>query len=255
MGPERPVQYPGCSVACTSAIQAARSEFTGDSQRAPQPQRRKQEALNARLDHRSPLVFDTHELGRRPGALKRLSRSVDAPADLGTEVIGVTEGATVELDLRLESVMEGVLVTGTARAPLAGECVRCLEPLERELEVDFQEMYSYPDADVRSRAEADAGGDAEDEEDTLFLEDDLFDLEPVLRDAVVLALPLQPVCQEDCPGLCSECGERLADFPDHHHEAVDIRWAALQGLADSTQGGEKDNVRGADDGADEKQEK
>ncbi|MGW1199092.1 YceD family protein [Streptomyces sp. NPDC002536] len=185
-------------------------------------------------------MFDTRELGRRPGALKRLSRSVPAPKDLGIEVIGVAEGATVELDLRLESVMEGVLVTGTARAPLTGECVRCLEPLEQELDVDFQEMYSYPDLDERGRLAA--TDDEEDEEDTLFLEDDLLDLEPVLRDAVVLALPLQPVCQDDCPGLCSECGARLADDPDHHHETVDIRWAALQGLAGSDQDGEKDNA-------------
>ncbi|MEV6674659.1 YceD family protein [Streptomyces sp. NPDC051162] len=198
-------------------------------------------------------MFDTRELGRRPGALKRVSRSIEAPADLGIEVIGVAEGATVELDLRLESVMEGVLVTGTARAPLTGECVRCLEPLERELEADFQEMFSYPDADARSRT-AETDDDAEDdEEDTLFLEDDLFDLEPVLRDAVVLALPLQPVCQEDCPGLCSECGARLADDPEHHHESVDIRWAALQGLAGSNQDGEMDNAPRS--GGDDSQEK
>jgi len=197
-------------------------------------------------------VFDTRELGRRPGALKRVSRSIPAPQDLGIEVIGVAEGATVELDLRLESVMEGVLVTGTARAPLTGECVRCLEPLERELEVDFQEMFSYPDADDRSRP-ADTGDDAEEEEDMLFLEGDLFDLEPVLRDAVVLALPLQPVCQEDCPGLCAECGARLADDLDHHHESVDIRWAALQGLAGSNQDGEMDNAPRS--GGDDSQEK
>jgi uncharacterized protein len=185
--------------------------------------------------------------------MKRLSRSVDAPADLGVEVIGVPAGATLKLDLRLESVMEGVLVTGTVRAPLAGECVRCLEPLERELDADFQEMFSYPDADSRIREAAEPDDDAE--EETLHLEDGLFDLEPVLRDAVVLALPLQPVCREDCPGLCSQCGARLADDPDHHHEAVDIRWAALQGLADTTRTGGTDNVNGADSGADEKQEK
>lgn len=78
-------------------------------------------ALNARLDHRKPLVFDTHELGRRPGALQRLTREIDAPKDLGIAgVIGVPEGAPVKLDLRLESVMEGVLVTGTARALAEG---------------------------------------------------------------------------------------------------------------------------------------
>ncbi|MEU8790054.1 DUF177 domain-containing protein [Streptomyces sp. NPDC048643] len=213
-------------------------------------------ALNARLDHRNPLVFDTHELGRRPGALQRLNRTIDAPVDLGIQgVIGVPEGAPVELDLRLESVMEGVLVTGTARASAKGECVRCLEPLEQVLEADFQEMFSYPDADDRGRPKAEPADDAEDDEDTLFLEDGLFDLEPVLRDAVVLALPMQPVCQDDCPGLCSECGARLADDPEHHHDAVDIRWAALQGLAGSLEDGEKDELSGAEPGVDEKQEK
>ncbi|WP_030649133.1 MULTISPECIES: YceD family protein [Streptomyces] len=213
-------------------------------------------ASNARLDHRNPLVIDTHELGRRPGALQRLTREVDAPRDLGIQgVVGVPEGAPMELELRLESVMEGVLVTGTARATAEGECVRCLEPVELELEADFQEMFSYPDADDRGRVIAEPGDDAEDDEDRLFVEDGLIDLEPVLRDAVVLALPMQPVCQEDCPGLCSECGARLADDPDHHHDAVDIRWAALQGFADSFEAGDKDEMSGAEAGVDEKQEK
>jgi DUF177 domain-containing protein len=219
-------------------------------------------ALNARLDHRNPLVFDTHELGRRPGALQRLTRTIDAPKDFGIQgVIGVPEGAPVELELRLESVMEGVLVTGTARAAAEGECVRCLEPVELQLEADFQEMFSYPDADDRGRPKAEPADDAEgsaENEDRLFIEDGLFDLEPVLRDAVVLALPMQPVCQDDCPGLCAECGARLADDPDHHHDAVDIRWAALQGLAGSLESGDKDEISGGaplSAPADEKQEK
>ena len=202
-------------------------------------------------------MFDTRELGRRPGALKRLSRTVEAPENLGIEVIGVPSGADVEIELRLEAVMEGVLVTGTVRAPLKGECVRCLEPLEQRCEAEFQEMFSYPDADVRSRP-ADTGDDVEDEdaEETHFLEGDLFDLEPVLRDAVVLSLPMRPVCQEDCPGLCAECGARLAEDPDHQHEdAVDIRWAALEGLADTIQDGEKDDHDGVASDVDEKQEK
>ena len=205
-------------------------------------------ALNARLDHRNPFVFDTHELGRRPGALQRLSRTVDAPKDFGIQgVVGVPEGAPVELELRLESVMDGVLVTGTARASAEGECVRCLEPLGLELGADFQEMFSYPDADDRGRIHTGPDKDAvdaEDDEDRLFLEDGMFDLEPLLRDAVVLALPMQPVCRQDCPGLCSECGAPLADDPDHHHDAVDIRWAALQGLADSLGAGDKDEMSG-----------
>ncbi|NJP51680.1 DUF177 domain-containing protein [Streptomyces sp. SBST2-5] len=213
-------------------------------------------ALNARLDHRNPLVLDTHELGRRPGALQRLTRTVDAPKDFGIQgVIGVPEGAPVELELRLESVMEGVLVTGTARAKAEGECVRCLEPVELRPDADFQEMFSYPDADDRGRVITEPADDAEDDEDRLFVEDGLIDLETVLRDAVVLALPMQPVCREDCAGLCSECGVNLNDDPDHHHDAVDIRWAALQGLADTMKAGEKDEMSGAEPGVDEKQEK
>ncbi|CAM5552171.1 hypothetical protein SALBM311S_10920 [Streptomyces alboniger] len=142
-------------------------------------------ALNARLDHRNPLVFDTHELGRRPGALQRLTRSIDAPKDLGIQgVIGVPEGAPMKLELRLESVMEGVLVTGTARATAEGECVRCLEPLELKLEADFQEMFSYPDADDRGRPKAEPADDAEDDEDMLFIEDGLFDLDACGREGL-----------------------------------------------------------------------
>jgi uncharacterized protein len=178
-------------------------------------------------------VFDTRDLGRRPGALKRVSRTVDAPPDLGTEVVGVPQGAPLEVELRMESVMEGVLVTGTVRAPLAGECVRCLEPLSREGTAEFQEMFSYPDSEGPARRPADPAEDEGDEE-ALFLQGDLFDLEPVLRDAVVLSLPLQPVCRDDCPGLCPDCGARLAEDPDHHHDdAVDIRWAALREFAGS----------------------
>jgi DUF177 domain-containing protein len=172
------------------------------------------------LDPRAPLVLDTRELGRRPGSQHEVSRTVPAPADLGIEVLQVPEGSPVELDLRLEAVMEGVLVTGTAHASLAGECARCLEPISDEIEVRFQELFVYEDRALPG----------EDDEVSM-LQDDLVDLEPLLRDAVVLALPFQPLCRTDCPGLCAECGERLADDPEHRHEEqVDPRWAALAQL-------------------------
>jgi len=152
---------------------------------------------------------------------------VPAPAELGIEVLHVPEGAPVELDLRLEAVMEGVLVTGTATAELEGECVRCLEPIHDDFEVRFQELFVYDD--VR-HDESDQ--DLDDEASRL--QDDLLDLEPLLRDAVVLALPFQPLCQEDCAGLCPECGARLAEDPEHGHEApIDPRWAGLAALQDN----------------------
>jgi uncharacterized protein len=171
-------------------------------------------------------VLDTRELGRRPGSQREVSRTVPAPADLGIEVLRVPEGAPVELDLRTEAVMEGVLVTGTARAALEGECVRCLEPISDEIEVRFQELFVYDDREV----------DPDEELEVSKLQDDLVDLEPLLRDAVVLALPFQPLCEDDCPGLCVECGARLADDPDHTHgEPVDPRWAALATLTEPEQ--------------------
>lgn len=169
-------------------------------------------------------MLDTRELGRRPGSQRQVVFTVPAPPELGIEVLRVPEGSPVELDLRLEAVMEGVLVTGTAQAALDGECVRCLEPIEDELVVDLQELYVYDD--IRHD-----DSDQELDDEASKLEDDLLDLEPLLRDAVVLALPFQPLCQDDCPGLCVECGARLADDPGHSHDAaIDPRWAGLQAL-------------------------
>jgi uncharacterized protein len=149
--------------------------------------------------------------------MRQINRTLPAPENLAVDMIGVPKDADVELSIRLESVMEGVLVTGTARAPLHGECARCLDPLISDIEVGFQELFFYSDVD--------AG------EDDLILDGELLDLEPTFRDAVVLALPLSPVCRDDCPGLCAECGVKLADAgPDHRHDNVDARWAALQGL-------------------------
>jgi uncharacterized protein len=75
---------------------------------------------------------------------------------------------------------------------------------------------------------------SDDEDELPKLEDDLLDLEPTLRDAVVLALPLQPLCQPDCEGLCIECGANLNDNPGHKHDVIDARWAALADLKHDT---------------------
>jgi uncharacterized protein len=155
--------------------------------------------------------------------MRKVKRTVAAPDDLGTDVMGVPRGADLELELRLESVLEGVLVSGTVRGLAAGECVRCLDPVTFDVDAEIQELFVYP-----GRAQ-----EEDDEEEIREIEDELIDLEPVIRDAVVPTLPFQPVCREDCPGLCSECGARLADDPAHRHEVADPRWAALASLNDT----------------------
>ena len=154
--------------------------------------------------------------------MRTVQFSAPAPVGFGlVDLIGVPVGAALELDLRLESVMEGVLVSGVLRAPLTGECGRCLEPISDVAVVDVQELFAYPEA----RA------DQEEQDEVAQMEGDLLDLAPTLRDAVVLALPLTPLCRLDCRGLCATCGERLEDLPDDHsHDTTDARWAALSGL-------------------------
>jgi uncharacterized metal-binding protein YceD (DUF177 family) len=169
----------------------------------------------------NPWVVELRELGRRAGSMQELDRTIPAPAGWKVELIGVPEGAPVELDLRLESVMEGVLVSGSVTVPLTGSCARCLEPIEDSLDLDVQELYAYEGSTTEETSE---------EDEVRLVEGERIDLEPMVRDAVVLALPLAPVCDEDCAGLCADCGQRWDDLPaDHSHEQLDPRWAGLAG--------------------------
>lgn len=173
------------------------------------------------LDRRSGLVLDTRDLGRQAGRSREIRTSVEAPADLGIAVIGVPTGSPIELDLRLESVIEGVLVTGVAGVTVRGECVRCLTEIEDDFEIDLMELFVYPGSEAT-------------EDEASRLEGDLIDLEPLLRDGVVTELPFQPLCREDCLGLCAECGANLNADPNHGHGApVDSRWGALADFGDT----------------------
>jgi len=162
---------------------------------------------------------DLRELGRRAGSMREWDKIIPALPGWGIEMIGVPEGAPVHVHLRLESVMEGVLVSGTFEAPVTGQCARCLEAVEDSYELDVQELYAY----AGSTTEATSG-----EDEVRRIDGDLLDLAPLVRDTVVLTLPLSPTCTPDCAGLCVDCGERLDDLPaDHSHELVDPRWAGL----------------------------
>lgn len=178
-----------------------------------------------RPDARSPYVFDVREFGRRPGAMRQFDRDVPAHTllsgdDTSLDGLYSAEGADLLLDLRLESVVEGVLATGRVSGSLVAECVRCLDPVEAEVDADFQELYYYDLEDLS----------AQELEEALSVVEELVDVETLVRDAVMLDLPLQPLCEPDCPGLCPECGAKLAEDPGHGHESTDPRWAALSAL-------------------------
>jgi uncharacterized protein len=151
-----------------------------------------------RLPTSRPLIFPTRALG--PGSAQTFSRKVPAPASIGVEMAWVPEGTELDLEATLEGVSGGVLVTATVHAPLAGECARCLEPFTAELDVSFQELF----------AREPGGGES------YPLGFDTLDLEPALRDSLVLELPLSPLCRADCPGLCPECGMLLAEAGAAH---------------------------------------
>jgi len=173
--------------------------------------------------------------------MREVSYTVPAPEGIGISAIGVPAGSDIELSIRLESVVEGVLVTGSAVVNLLGECSRCLDPIADQMDIDLQELYRYPELDAYGRPNKDAVDDQDEDDETLYLDGDLLDLEPVLRDAVVLDLPIAPLCQEDCAGLCPECGFNLSEDPAHSHDVIDPRWAALGALGNSSQSAPADD--------------
>jgi uncharacterized protein len=173
------------------------------------------------VDATSPWVVDVaRELLRRPGQMKVLRRDVPAPADFGLEMIGVPVGEPIRLDLRLESVMEGVLASGTVEADVTGECSRCLEPFTEHVDVDLTELYAYRDS---------VTDETSDPDEVSRIVDERIDLEPAVRDAVLLELPVTPLCREDCPGVVSPDPDAWAFVPaGEARETIDPRWAALQ---------------------------
>jgi uncharacterized protein len=171
----------------------------------------------------SPFVVSVRDLARRPGSQLSISRTVPAPAVFGTEVIGVPEGSDLALELSMESVSEGIWVSGTVAASAVGECSRCLNEVREEVLAPVQGLFAHPGAESAGEG---------DDVDVRDFDGESLDIEELLRDAVVTSLPFVPLCEPDCPGLCDQCGALLADDPGHHHDVVDPRWAALEGLND-----------------------
>lgn len=181
------------------------------------------------------LRFDAVDLIGKPGTHRAVERTVPAPArdDLGV-AMQPAPGEPIEVAAELESVVEGIYAHGTATTELVGECSRCLDPVTQDIAVRLDELFLFPEK-VK----------ADEREDAVLMEDDIVDLGPLVRDGLAVEAEDRPLCRHDCPGLCPQCGFRMEDDPEHHHEVIDDRFAALQGFFDDdTSEGETREDRG-----------
>lgn len=180
--------------------------------------------------------LNTYELPRRAGEMKEYELDIVVKEKFGVDLMSVPSGEVIEVDARLESVTEGVLLSADVYAVAQGECIRCLDPVEIVIERKIQELYNYEPTNERGKKKRkssteDLTSEDLDVADAFMMDGDILDLETPVRDAIVLSLPSNPLCSQDCLGLCPECGGKWADLPeDHAHEVIDARWARLGGL-------------------------
>jgi uncharacterized protein len=160
------------------------------------------------------IEIDVRDLVGHPGQSREVR--LDEPVEgLTTVLAAVPEGTPVEADLLLESVVEGILVSGPLRGSMRLSCARCLKTFERPFDVAVHEMF------IPGRA---------DDGDEYPLADDgvAIDIEPMVRDAVVLSMPFSPLCRPDCQGLCERCGgDRNLQECTCGPAPADPRWEAL----------------------------
>jgi uncharacterized protein len=166
-------------------------------------------------------MLPVRDIIHHPGEMRVFELDLPIAERWGEGLVAIAEGEPLELDARVESVHEGILVSGRARSRSTGICGRCLTDIAKPVEVEFQELFTYP------------GEEAADFE----VQDDHVDLETLVRDALVLSLPFQPVCRPDCPGLDPNTGERLSETSGEiERTPVDTRWAALQQYTSDPEG-------------------
>ncbi len=178
------------------------------------------------MDQKSSFLFNAHDLPRRAGEMREYELFFDEHEPIGAPLLLVPSHNSIYLDLRLEAVAQGVLVTGNVSAEAVGECTRCLDPVTFPIDETFQELFYYQ-VDPRQKPKS-KEIDVTDEDELLEIVGDLIDLDGAIRDAVILNLPVNPLCSEECEGLCSTCGVKWELLPDDHaHSSADIRWAGL----------------------------
>lgn len=167
----------------------------------------------------SGLVFDVSEMLERPGANRVIKRGV-AISGLQGALGGIGEDEPVHVDLSLDAVTDGIAVSGTIRGTLHLACSRCLVRYDRSFDNQVDEMFF-----------AGAVRQGEYEGDGYEVSENHVDLEPMLRDVIVLGIPLAPLHDEHCRGLCPTCGaDRNLTDCGHTQQLNDLRWAPLEAL-------------------------
>ena len=175
------------------------------------------------------LAVDVRELLSKPGAHKHVV--VRAPLEgLATPVASVPGDRPVTVDAEIESVVEGLLVSGTVSATAVVRCVRCLREFDQELEVEVRELFALEPGE-------------DEDEGYAVLPDDRLPLDTMARDPLVLGFPAFPLHRPDCAGLCPVCGadRNTVDCGHDGPETIDPRWAGLAGLRLENQ--EEDDAR------------
>ena len=178
-------------------------------------------------DFEDGLNVSLRELPTQVGSTIGIDLSVSVPEDLGTEVLKVPQEPNLELAVRLTALEDGILAHVEGDTRVTGECSRCLDPVTLDVSIDADQMFFYEDHLKKLVAEGD-----EEAASMPTVGADEVALDEVVRDAIIADLPFAPLCKPECPGLCSECGIRLADNPGHEHQNVDPRWASLAALKD-----------------------
>lgn len=185
----------------------------------------------------SPWAIPVAQVGSRPGQSFEIDQTFPAPSGIGDEFFGVAEGSDIEVNARFDSIVDGLIFSGTATARTTGECGRCLTDIDRDQTISLSTFMPY-DADPTQTVTPGskheevivAGEEESAETHPLSAGGNFADIETLLRDGFTQEIPMTPLCKPDCRGLCPQCGLNLNDNPDHVHTVTDIRLSALEEL-------------------------
>ena len=191
------------------------------------------------------------QVASRAGQSKAIDAVFPAPSGIGDNIVGIAEGTDVHVVGSFDSIVDGLVLTARIIAPVSTECTRCLKPINKDWTVDVTAFFPYDSGkDAKDAAHGHQNGRKDEEVDIIAGEEEsedeyplvsngaFADLEALIRDTLVESLPLQPLCRDDCLGLCPQCGADLNEDPDHHHDVIDNRFAALAALKAQLETGE-----------------